>query len=123
MSERQTYTDRVMDARRRAQAEEDSDREQCQMCLGYFDTDDTEQPIICKGCLDKAAAYDSTKLSLDVAMQTITNVLEKAETILKAVRESDRLAPDLKVQFDGWLTAAIGSLAFAEGYCKPSKKG
>ena len=118
MSERQTYTDRVMDARRRAQAEEDPNREQCEMCEGYFDTENTEQPILCKGCLDKAAACDITKRSLDVAVKAITDCRQNTEQILVAVRESDRLAPDMKMHFDNWLTAIVARLAFAEGYCK-----
>ena len=87
-----------------------NDKEQCAMCLGYFDVEDTEQPILCKGCLDKAAGYDIASHDRKFLMGTMRQALAHLEAAESDVDKSCAVA------------LVTGMLHAAVNYVRPEAK-
>lgn len=86
------------------------DRYQCQECLGYFEEIETIQPILCKGCLDKAAGYDIADLDCIYLIKTLKQLLESFKN---ASTDNEKLNA---------LAEAKGTICVALNYIKKENK-
>ena len=87
--------------------QQEGPREQCALCLGYFSAEQTEQPILCKECLDKAACYDLAEHDRKFMLEAIQDVVTRLEIA----------EPDYEKSY------AIGVLRGVLNCCQREKEG